>query len=198
MGGSGAQKEWGGRMKPHNHAEVIKAWADGAEIESRVAAKHLGMSWDPVSTAGLDPKWSEDKHPVWSEKREYRIKPDQHKYPQTNMSRQEIKRAFHAADGETEKGWRGIANAAIARAIEDGQVIATDDHADAIAAQHMKGFADGREGMVPEAMLENAINAFRNEVIDRISRYFINPESYIQTIQLVDARFIIASIRDGK
>ena len=45
--------------KPHKHAEVIKAWADGAEIQAL-----SGKFW--LSTPS--PQWSEDK--------EYRIKPE--------------------------------------------------------------------------------------------------------------------------
>jgi hypothetical protein len=45
-------------MKPHKHAELIKAWADGAEIEYR----HWGSEWKTA------------KSPTWDEKWEYRIK----------------------------------------------------------------------------------------------------------------------------
>ena len=45
-------------MKPHKHAEVIKAWADGAEIQ----IKDFG-------------RWFRVDDPTWNENREYRIKP---------------------------------------------------------------------------------------------------------------------------
>ena len=45
--------------KPHKHAEVIKAWADGAEIQCR------------TSTQG----WFDCEEPLWKEKCEYRVKP---------------------------------------------------------------------------------------------------------------------------
>ena len=48
-------------MKPHKHAELIKAWADGAEIE----VKH---SWNTDWLSADIPSWSYDK--------EYRIKPE--------------------------------------------------------------------------------------------------------------------------
>lgn len=48
--------------KPHKHAELIKAWADGAEIETREA----GL-WIPVTT------------PQWFKYSEYRIKPEEKK-----------------------------------------------------------------------------------------------------------------------
>ena len=46
-------------MKPHKHAELIKAWADGAEIQLK----------------GRNGEWI-DIFPDWSEECEYRIKPE--------------------------------------------------------------------------------------------------------------------------
>ncbi len=45
-------------MKPHKHAEAIKAWADGATIE--------------IFTA--DGCWMEVPHPSWMRYMEYRVK----------------------------------------------------------------------------------------------------------------------------
>ena len=45
--------------KPHVHAEVIKAWADGAEIEVRLK----------------DGEWELCNQPLWWGHHEYRIKP---------------------------------------------------------------------------------------------------------------------------
>lgn len=47
-------------MKPHKHAELIKAWADGAEIEIELPSGRWGMQ----ST------------PKWMEECTYRIKPE--------------------------------------------------------------------------------------------------------------------------
>lgn len=49
-------------MKPHKHAEIIKAWADGAEIEV----------YD-----GLHDRWCDltNSCPAWTSQR-YRIKPE--------------------------------------------------------------------------------------------------------------------------
>lgn len=52
-------------MKPHKHAEIIKAWADGAEIE--VLCK-MSNEWEMTTS----PSW----HPL----REYRIKPPEPSY----------------------------------------------------------------------------------------------------------------------
>lgn len=46
--------------KPHKHAELIKAWADGAEIEYRVGQRWFGMNGCPR----------------WADVTEYRIKPE--------------------------------------------------------------------------------------------------------------------------
>lgn len=45
----------------HKHAELIKAWADGAEIEVRVKKTD---------------EWCLAKNPYWSDDCEYRIKPE--------------------------------------------------------------------------------------------------------------------------
>jgi hypothetical protein len=47
-------------MKPHKHADLIKAWADGAEIEE----------WQEHLQA-----WETDKNPTWFTGQIYRIKP---------------------------------------------------------------------------------------------------------------------------
>lgn len=47
--------------KPHKHAELIKAWADGAEIQV----------YDMNGNG-----WYEDVRPTWNEHRAYRIKPE--------------------------------------------------------------------------------------------------------------------------
>lgn len=49
--------------KPHKHAELIKAWADGAEIETKITTSITDAFW-----CGCDP--------LWDEEHEYRIKPE--------------------------------------------------------------------------------------------------------------------------
>lgn len=46
--------------KPHVHAEVIKAWADGAEIEVRLNSNR---------------GWVKCGRPIWEDEYEYRVKP---------------------------------------------------------------------------------------------------------------------------
>ena len=48
---------------PHKHADLIKAWADGAEIEQ-------------LTKGSLYLSWSACKHPHWYEQEAYRIKPE--------------------------------------------------------------------------------------------------------------------------
>lgn len=51
---------------PHKHAALIKAWADGAEIQ-----------YKPGGKGG---NWLDDEHPTWYSCIEYRIKPKTIKY----------------------------------------------------------------------------------------------------------------------
>ena len=46
---------------PHKHAELIKAWADGAEIECKQIE---------------DGNWLSVSQPAWDKASEYRIKPE--------------------------------------------------------------------------------------------------------------------------
>jgi len=46
---------------PHKHADIIKAWADGVQIQIKALS---GNSWKDVYD------------PLWSPLREYRIKPE--------------------------------------------------------------------------------------------------------------------------
>ncbi len=52
-------------MKPHKHAELIKAWADGAEIQDRY--KFGYGDWTD---------WVDNDEPTWQFDHEYRIKPE--------------------------------------------------------------------------------------------------------------------------
>lgn len=52
--------------KPHKHAELIKAWADGAEIQVRVMA--------------IEPYWRNVPKPNWDDSCIYRIKPKTIRY----------------------------------------------------------------------------------------------------------------------
>lgn len=53
--------------KPHKHCEVIKAWADGAEIQVKDPALNR---WSPLIT----------ERPYWYEDMQYRVKPKTIRY----------------------------------------------------------------------------------------------------------------------
>ena len=58
--------------KPHKHAELIKAWADGADIQQRydaAGALPQGKEWQAIG-----------QFPSWAENFEYRIKPKTIRY----------------------------------------------------------------------------------------------------------------------
>lgn len=94
--------------KPHKHAEVIKAWADGATIQFR----EIDGGWYDLTAQY--PRWD---HP------EYRVKPKR-SYPETQMRSEQFDEVLR---------WLGynvsivpavaIANAAIRHAIDAGQVV---------------------------------------------------------------------------
>jgi len=67
-------------MKPHKHAELIKAWADGAKIQSRrtdVVLASLPLKY---------PDYEDDMHPTWASNMEYRIKiKTKTEFPKTSM-----------------------------------------------------------------------------------------------------------------
>lgn len=48
-------------MKPHVHAELIKQWADGAQIQFY---------------GNFISEWADIAHPTWCPTYEYRVKPD--------------------------------------------------------------------------------------------------------------------------
>lgn len=54
---------------PHKWAEVIKAWADGAEIQCRVANSHLSTTWHSYKGLNDIPSWNQTIL-------EFRVKPE--------------------------------------------------------------------------------------------------------------------------
>ena len=91
--------------KAHKHAELIKKWADGAEIE------YYEHGWYSCSS------------PTWDKDVPYRIKPEV-QYPCTRMSEKELRTVYNRNCGNSVyRLTSDIANTAIRRAIEDGDVI---------------------------------------------------------------------------
>ena len=114
-------------MKPHKHAELIKAWADGVEVQYNNC------------TQG----WIDCINPAWHEGNEYRIKPAAPKWPETTMTYCQLEFAYLNEGGAT--SWnshaaRTLANAAIAHACETGQLVTKEAHDDAVS----KAYKDGQ------------------------------------------------------
>jgi hypothetical protein len=61
--------------KPHKHAELIKAWADGVEIQFKNPCRGVRGEVEPQWT-----DWKSDSSPAWLEHIEYRMKPVPHKW----------------------------------------------------------------------------------------------------------------------
>lgn len=100
-------------MAKHIHAETIKAWADGAEIQFR-------------HTDGE--KWMAATQPVWSLNKQYRVKPN---YPTTRMTYNQLHDAcLSAGNGPNWDSLQAasVANAAIKHAIDSGQVVWSTDN----------------------------------------------------------------------
>jgi len=94
--------------KPHKFQKEIIAWANGEDIEVKYSDK-----WIPLKLT----------HPYWDES-EYRIKPAR-EYPKTSLTDEEL-RAYHHRDpsrnydlNNRDEGLRCVANAAIARFLDD-------------------------------------------------------------------------------
>ena len=94
---------------PHKHAEVIRAFADGAQVE----VKRDGGNW--IATP----------RPDFDEDLEYRVKPVAPKWPQTTMTSPELTKAYDA-NKMMICALEDVANAAIAHACEAGQLVPAD------------------------------------------------------------------------
>jgi hypothetical protein len=108
---------------PHVHAEVIKAWADGAVVQFQFYATK---------------EWADDLAPQFHVEREYRVKPAK-VYPVAQMNDDAICSAYYSGGSvigpvaELAAFYR-VANAALRHAIDAGQVITALDHNNALAA----------------------------------------------------------------
>jgi hypothetical protein len=92
--------------KPHIHAEIIKAWADGAEIEFLL-----------ISTS----EWTTTTNPSWSEDYKYRVKPDL-TYPETTLTGEVLHGKFHDYEDSVEASHVHVANEAIKHFIASGDM----------------------------------------------------------------------------
>ena len=101
-------------MGKHKHYDVIVAAAEGKEIQSRWDSNH------PWETMGGHRALNGC---TWYEDHQYRIKPEV-QYPCTRMTEKELRVLYDRNCGNSVHLMTSdIANAAIRRAIEDGDVI---------------------------------------------------------------------------
>ncbi len=109
-------------MKPHKHAELIKAWADGMQIQK----EHIDYDADENDFGNT--YWSDDNNPSWDEAANFRIKPTEPEkvYPVTNYTGKELWELYMDHTGTEYKSFSKVANASIRRAIDDGQVVISD------------------------------------------------------------------------
>lgn len=108
-------------MAAHKHAEVIKAWADGVEIECMTAS-----GWQPV---GRSPSWSDGNF--------YRIKPaePERAVVKTEMTADQLFEYFVGAPGgDNAKACIVVANKAIQHALDRGQIVTREEFDRAVEA----------------------------------------------------------------
>jgi hypothetical protein len=149
-------------MKPHKHAEVIKAWADGAEIE------YEDCGWHNCTT-GV----------IWDEETQYRIKPAAPKWPVTTMTSAGLSIAY--LEKVSEDGLRDVANAAIANACESGALVPADKVREIEAKARAEGMREGsvwdtaRDRMVARTAISMAIHSrglvWDSSELDRIMEF---------------------------
>lgn len=157
---------------PHKHHDIIVAWADGAEIEYQILD---GEKWWPVPVDAHD----------WRSGATYRIKPEPPKYPLSKLSDVDLINIANRADAPTAMR-RMIANASVARAIEDGDVVTLDEHNAAFAKA--KYDSQLKSGTVPyELMWRVAQAVYEKCCIDSGRNYF----SMVATAEI--ARIIMAA-----
>lgn len=197
--------------KPHKHAELIKAWADGAEIEER-------NPYVQLLTAPPKPDPWKEFRGVWKEKYEYRIKPEPPKHPQTRMSDDDLQELWRqcvvASAPFTDhllNTQRRFADASIARAIEDGDVIACEHAVLITEVAKLWGTPEAAEAaakwaadMVPAAMLEKVAHAVKCKAIAAIDAHGAHVRDMYGLggarfdVTRLDLPAIIASVREAK
>lgn len=133
-------------MKPHKHAELIKAWADNQALEIEYFSTN-GQFWRPAGG------------PAWDESLQYRIKPAEPEveYPVTLMTDGEIKAFAHRCGSTTLQDCRDAANAALRHAIDAQQVVRMAEVQE-IASELSKRMRAAREHAVAEAVRTACMN----------------------------------------
>jgi hypothetical protein len=116
-------------MAAHKHAGVIKAWADGAQIECLTSA-----GWQAIGES-----------PSWGEFNEYRVKPAEPErvYPVTQMSIAELLTIWAnvSAIGTIGPALQETVNRAIRRCCDAGQVVIREEFDRAVADRRARDLA---------------------------------------------------------
>lgn len=96
--------------KPHKHAEVIKAWADGEEIQVKAEGRSI---WEDC----------DENRPAWLEYNEYRVKPRE--FPKSSLPYQTLCEIWNAQlnvpcnEGTATRALRVCADMAVKQYIMD-------------------------------------------------------------------------------
>jgi hypothetical protein len=91
------------------HAELIKAWEDGAEIEFYNSSKYMWITID---------------HPSWDSAINYRVKPEPK--IETTLTVRQLYEVWDITDTSSES-MKGIANASLQEAVRCGQLLVNKD-----------------------------------------------------------------------
>lgn len=143
--------------EPHKHADFIKAWADGAIIEART---EKDRPWRPVA------------FPTWQDHCEYRIRPE---YPETSLDDEELLNTYHPDPLGTVQGLRRVANAAIAREMQDGRLFTESDVEDrakryAVRWQQGKNIIFGTTSGDVNVVLVNGNEWYPVAMLEKVAR----------------------------
>jgi hypothetical protein len=110
------------------------------------------------------------------------------------MTDEDIKRAYYSGGPlectqEEIDQWRNVANTAIARAIEEGDVWPIEQALEGIA----KSASEARASMVPEAMLEKVAI----QIVDHMCKSVLTLEQ-LARVKSFDVRYVIGKVKDEK
>lgn len=156
---------------PHKHAEVIKAWADGKQIQ----AKEIDGNWFDITA--VYPRWD---HP------EYRVIPAR-TYPTSLMKYKDLDSAIKGMRCNVEAGAAiAIANAALRHAIDAGQLVepGIEQRSGSVIPAKMTSY-----GLIPEREL-----AIANAVLTSCLSCILDT-SLCLPLQKVNLHAIIASVK---
>ena len=101
---------------PHRHAELIKQWADGAQIQKR--NKDFGL-------VNGGPEWVDCGSLLWDDYSQYRVKPDP-EYPESTLTKDAAWKTYQRARGTCITDGMSVlkvADAAVKEFITSGEMV---------------------------------------------------------------------------